>query len=119
VSLFLDANPASMERARELGADRVELYTEPYARAHGTPAQQAELARFRDAAAAAVRAGLEVNAGHDLNLDNLADFLVAIPVVREVSIGHALVCDSLEFGLAGTVQRYLAQIARARAECGA
>jgi len=115
VSLFMDADPQSMAAARALGADRVELYTEPYARAHGTPAQAQSLARFRSAAEAAIRAGLGVNAGHDLNLANLADFLSAVPGVREVSIGHALIGDALEFGLAETVRRYLAQIRRAQA----
>jgi len=119
VSLFVDADPSVMEAAREAGADRVELYTEPYARAHGGPGQAAELARYRAAAAAAVRAGLEVNAGHDLNLHNLADFLRAVPVVREVSIGHALIGDALEFGLGEAVRRYLACIALAHAGPGA
>jgi pyridoxine 5-phosphate synthase len=115
VSLFMDAEPDAMIAAAALGADRVELYTEPYARAHGGPGQAASLERFRRAAAAAIRAGLEVNAGHDLNLANLGDFLVAVPGVREVSIGHALVGDALEFGLAETVRRYQAQIRRAQA----
>jgi pyridoxine 5-phosphate synthase len=115
VSLFMDPVPEAMAAARELGADRVELYTEPYARAHGGPDQSASLARYRRAAEAAIRAGLEVNAGHDLNLHNLADFLVAVPGVREVSIGHALIGDALEFGLAETVRRYQAQIRRAGA----
>jgi len=115
VSLFVDPDPAAMEHARALGADRVELYTEPYARAHGGPGQAASLERYRLAAQAALRAGLEVNAGHDLNLDNLADFLAAVPGVREVSIGHALIADALEFGLGPTVRRYQAQI---RLACG-
>jgi pyridoxine 5-phosphate synthase len=110
VSLFMDAEPEAMAAARELGADRVELYTEPYARAHGGPDQAGSLARYRRAAEAAIRAGLQVNAGHDLNLLNLADFLVGVPGVSEVSIGHALIGDALEFGLAETVRRYQAQI---------
>ena len=113
VSLFMDADPAAMAAARAIGADRVELYTEPYARAHGGPEQAASLERYRLAAEAALRAGLEVNAGHDLNLLNLADFLIAVPGVREVSIGHALIGDALEFGLAETVRRYQAQIRHA------
>jgi pyridoxine 5-phosphate synthase len=113
VSLFMDPQPEQMALARELGADRVELYTEPYARAHGTAQQAASLERYRRAAEAALRAGLEINAGHDLNLVNLADFLCTVPGVREVSIGHALISDALEFGLAQTVQRYRAQIRRA------
>lgn len=114
VSLFMDADPDTMAAARALGADRVELYTEPYARAHGGPGQAASLERYRRAAQAAMRAGLEVNAGHDLNLANLADFLIAVPGVREVSIGHALVGDAIEFGMAETVRLYQAQIRRAQ-----
>ncbi len=115
VSLFMDPIPEAMAHARALGADRVELYTEPYARAHGG-AQQAEcLDRYRVAAEAALRAGLEVNAGHDLNLHNLADFLRVVPGVREVSIGHALIGDALEFGLGQTVRMYQAEIRRAYA----
>jgi pyridoxine 5-phosphate synthase len=95
-----------MAAARAVGADRIELYTEPYAAAHGKPGQGAELARFAAAAAAAQAQGLAVNAGHDLNRANLADFLRAVPGVREVSIGHALIADALEFGLAETVRAY-------------
>lgn len=115
VSLFMDADPEPMARARDIGADRVELYTEPYAKAHGTAEQATQLARFRQAALAAQRVGLEVNAGHDLNLANLADFLTAVPDVMEVSIGHALIGDALEFGLPETVRKYLAEIRRAAA----
>lgn len=107
VSLFMDADPAAMPAARALGADRVELYTEPYAAAHGTPRQAAELARFAEAARAAHAAGLGVNAGHDLNRDNLADFLAAVPGVLEVSIGHAFISDALELGYRETVRDYL------------
>jgi len=107
VSLFMDAQAQAMAAARAVGADRVELYTEPYAAAHGTPQQAAQLARFAAAAQAALAAGLQVNAGHDLNLANLGDFLRAVPGVSEVSIGHALVADALEFGLPETVRRYL------------
>ena len=106
VSLFMDPLPEAMARARELGADRVELYTEPYAAAHGKPGQDAELQRFSAAAAAAQAVGLGVNAGHDLNRANLADFLRAVPGVLEVSIGHALIADALEFGLSETVRAY-------------
>ncbi len=115
VSLFMDADPEAIPLARELGADRVELYTEPYAHAFGTPAQAELLDRFRRAAQAAQRAGLGVNAGHDLNRDNLAAFLIAVPGVLEVSIGHALIADALEFGLGETVRKYLAEIRRAGA----
>jgi pyridoxine 5-phosphate synthase len=113
VSLFVDGEASVMARAREIGADRVELYTEPYARAHGTAGCDASLRRYRGAAEAALRQGLGVNAGHDLNRDNLAAFLAAVPGVLEVSIGHALIADALEFGLTATVGLYLAQIRRA------
>lgn len=107
VSLFMDAVPQAMRAVRELGADRVELYTETYARAHGTPQQATVLQAFADTARAATAAGLGLNAGHDLNRDNLTDFLRAVPGVQEVSIGHALVADALELGLAATVADYL------------
>jgi pyridoxine 5-phosphate synthase len=115
VSLFMDPLPDAMQAARDLGADRVELYTEPYARAFGTPEQTVQLKRYRAAAEAALRAGLGVNAGHDLNRDNLAPFLSAVPAVDEVSIGHALIADALQFGLDKTVRLYLAEIRKAGA----
>ena len=111
VSLFMDPVPAQMAAARAVGADRVELYTEPYAAAWGTPQQAAELLRYRDAAQAALDVGLGVNAGHDLNRDNLAAFVREVPGVQEVSIGHALIADALELGYAATVQAYLDCIA--------
>jgi len=109
VSLFMDAEPDQMAAARAVGADRVELYTEPYAAAHaaGASACQVQLQRFAAAAQAARDAGLGVNAGHDLNRANLSDFLRAVPGVSEVSIGHALVADALELGYAATVHDYL------------
>ena len=107
VSLFMDPLPAALPAARELGADRVELYTEPYARAFGTPDEAGVIAHYAQAARAAQRAGLGVNAGHDLNLSNLPRFLAAVPGVLEVSIGHALVSDAIEAGLAQTVRDYL------------
>jgi pyridoxine 5-phosphate synthase len=106
VSLFMDADPAAMALARAVGADRVELYTEPYAAAHGKPEQAAQIRAFAAAAAAAQAQGLGVNAGHDLNRDNLTDFLRAVPGVLEVSIGHALIADALELGMAETVRAY-------------
>ena len=106
VSLFMDPDPAAMALARAVGADRVELYTEAYARGHGSPGRAALLQRYADAARAALAAGLGVNAGHDLNRDNLADFLRAVPGVDEVSIGHAIAADALEFGMAETVRLY-------------
>ncbi|HRP28022.1 MAG TPA: pyridoxine 5'-phosphate synthase [Burkholderiaceae bacterium] len=110
VSLFMDAEPQAMAAARAIGADRVELYTEPYAAAHGGAQQAAQLARFAAAARAAQAAGLGVNAGHDLNRANLADFLAAVPGVQEVSIGHAFISDALELGYAETVRAYLRAI---------
>ncbi|ODU56253.1 MAG: pyridoxine 5'-phosphate synthase [Comamonadaceae bacterium SCN 68-20] len=106
VSLFMDAEPAQMAAARSVGADRIELYTEPYAAAWGTQQQAAQLERYRAAAQAALDVGLGVNAGHDLNRDNLADFLAAVPGVLEVSIGHALIADALELGYGDTVAAY-------------
>jgi pyridoxine 5-phosphate synthase len=118
VSLFMDPVPEAMAHARALGADRVELYTESYARAHGTPAQAERLAAFAAAARAAHAAGLGVNAGHDLNRHNLPDFLRAVPGVAEVSIGHALIADALEFGIAETVRAYQRGIHEALAPGG-
>ena len=107
VSLFMDAEPGAMAAARAVGAHRVELYTEPYAAAWGTAQQTAELERFTQTARAALDAGLGVNAGHDLNLDNLAAFARQVPGLSEVSIGHALISDALEMGYSATVQAYL------------
>ena len=106
VSLFMDADPQAMAAAKEVGADRVELYTEPYAAAWATPGQDAQLARFAQAARAAHAAGLGINAGHDLNLDNLRALARALPHLAEVSIGHALISDALERGYAATVHAY-------------
>ncbi|NUZ06959.1 pyridoxine 5'-phosphate synthase [Piscinibacter koreensis] len=111
VSLFVDADPAAMATARALGTDRVELYTEPYAAAHGAPHQREVLARFAAAANAALAEGLGVNAGHDLNHENLAEFLRAVPGVLEVSIGHALIARALELGIDAAVRELLRAIA--------
>ena len=113
VSLFMDPVGPAMKMAAEVGADRIELYTESHARAYGKPEQEETLARFVDGAHAAHAEGLQVNAGHDLNRDNLGSFLEAVPGVAEVSIGHALIADALELGLAATVRAYLDCIARA------
>ena len=107
VSLFMDADPQAMAAARDVGADRVELYTEPYAQAHGQAAFAQVLAQFKAAAVAAQAVGLEVNAGHDLSLLNLRDFVQTVPDVKEVSIGHALMADALEMGYNATIQAYL------------
>ncbi len=107
VSLFMDPIPAAMAYVAESGADRVEFHTETYARAHGTARQSEVLNQFVQAAEAALRVGLGINAGHDLNRDNLSDFIAAVPGVQEVSIGHALVADALELGMTATVRDYL------------
>jgi len=113
VSLFMDPEPSQMAAARAVGADRVELYTEPYAAVWGQAEQDAQLARYVAAAQAALDVGLGVNAGHDLNRDNLTAFVRAVPGLQEVSIGHALVADALELGYTATVQAYLQCIADA------
>ena len=115
VSLFMDPDAGAMVAAKAVGADRVELYTEPYAQAFGTANEAAVLRTYSAAAAAAQACGLGVNAGHDLNLDNLPALLRAVPQIVEVSIGHALIADALEYGLADTVRRYLSAIAKGRA----
>jgi pyridoxine 5-phosphate synthase len=107
VSLFMDPLPEQMAQAKAVGADRVELYTEPYAAAWGHASQEAQLQRYAAAAQAARDAGLGVNAGHDLNRDNLTEFLRRVPGVAEVSIGHALMADALELGYTATVTDYL------------
>lgn len=114
VSLFMDPRPEQMAQARAVGADRIELYTEPYAAAWGTPGQEVQLQCYAAAARAALDAGLGVNAGHDLNRDNLTEFLRHVPGVAEVSIGHALISDALELGYAATVHGYLQCIAQAQ-----
>ncbi len=118
VSLFMDPDPGAMAAAKAVGADRVELYTESYASAHGTADKTAVLDQFAAAARAALDAGLGVNAGHDLNRDNLTDFLRAVPGVEEVSIGHALVSDALELGYDATIKAYLRCIDEAFAPAG-
>jgi pyridoxine 5-phosphate synthase len=113
VSLFMDADPGAMVAAQAVGADRIELYTEPYARAHRTPEQASSLAAFAAAARAAQGCGMGVNAGHDLNLENLGDFVAGVAGLLEVSIGHAFVADALVLGIAGAVRAYLDAIGRA------
>jgi pyridoxine 5-phosphate synthase len=108
VSLFMDADAGRIKMAKETGADRVELYTEPYARVFRTGENIDEvLQQYTNAARAAGDAGLGVNAGHDLNLNNLGKFLAEVPGVLEVSIGHALIADALKMGLYNTVKEYL------------
>lgn len=110
-SLFVDPHTLSsrdIALLKNTGTDRVELYTEAYASHYGTEQGKATLARYKEAAIAIDKLGIELNAGHDLNLDNLRPFLQAIPMIKEVSIGHALICDALEFGMKETIRRYLA-----------
>jgi pyridoxine 5-phosphate synthase len=110
VSLFADPVEAHMARAKALGVDRVELYTERYARTFGTPDGAPVLETYRRAARAAAAVGLGVNAGHDLDLTNLRHFRAAVPELLEVSIGHALVSDALFMGLDAAVRAYLAAL---------
>jgi pyridoxine 5-phosphate synthase len=104
----MDADAQLVSGAAAAGADRVELYTEPYAAAFARGDHAPALAACVAAARVLELEGLGVNAGHDLNLSNLGPFLSAVPGVLEVSIGHALIADALEYGLAETVRRYLA-----------
>jgi pyridoxine 5-phosphate synthase len=106
VSLFMDADPREMDFAPQLDIDRVELYTEPYAAAFARGDKNAA-EPYAATAKRAQEVGLEVNAGHDLSLANLSDFLATVPDVKEVSIGHALIADAFEFGLGETVRKYL------------
>ena len=107
ISLFMDPDTTQIPLAEEVGADRVELYTEPYATAFRNGNPEFEIPRYADAAKTAQEVGLGVNAGHDLNLHNLGKFCSSIPGVLEVSIGHALIADALEMGLFNTVKEYL------------
>jgi len=106
-SLFLDPDAEQIKRARKLGADRIELYTGPYAQAFGTPAGKEILGAHRKAARLAREIGLGVNAGHDLDLKNIPAYAKAVKGLQEVSIGHALVSDALYMGLTRTVKAYL------------
>ena len=105
VSLFMDPDISQIEQVAELGADRIELYTEPYAVAYGSSKGAESLAHYAKAAGTAQAFGLGVNAGHDLNLENLPDFCT-IPNILECSIGHALIADALWLGLDEAVKRY-------------
>lgn len=104
-SLFIDANPRMVEHAKSLGVDRVELYTEPYASSYDIDRVVA-IRPFIEAAKAAKECNLGLNAGHDLNLDNLTYLKHSIPWLDEVSVGHALICDSLYMGLEKTIKEY-------------
>lgn len=107
VSIFIDAQPLLADYAKKVGADRVELYTEPYAANYAANREEA-IAPFVQTAIHCREIGLGLNAGHDLSLQNLAYFHQQIPWVDEVSIGHALICDALYLGLRETISEYLA-----------
>jgi pyridoxine 5-phosphate synthase len=111
-SIFINANMVSVKNAAAIGADRVELYTGPYAHQYAAN-RDAAIADFIRSAEAAREHGLEINAGHDLSLDNLNYFITQIPYTAEVSIGHALICDALYYGLEETIRLYREQIALA------
>jgi len=108
-SVFIEPIPDMIRRAAETGTDRIELYTESYARNFSSDRVMA-ISPFREASIAANEVGLGINAGHDLNLENLKYFAQNIPGLLEVSIGHALICDALYFGLENTIQLYLRQL---------
>ncbi|WP_269929797.1 pyridoxine 5'-phosphate synthase [Aminobacter sp. HY435] len=108
VSLFADADPSSMSAARDTGADRIELFTGPYGACHDNPDKAAkELELLAKTADAALALGLAANAGHDLVVDNLPQLMRAVPQLAEVSIGHGLTADALEYGMPVTIKRYL------------
>ena len=104
VSLFMEPDQKQIERAAHIGTDRIEFYTGPYADAF--PNHEEKLKQFIKSAEQAGELGLGINAGHDLNLDNLGMFCSEVPGVEEVSIGHAIITDALWMGLANTVQKY-------------
>ncbi len=108
-SIFVDPDPKMVEGAKATGTDRVELYTESYA-ADFPKDKEAAIQPFIEAAKVAKELGIGLNAGHDLNLDNLHYFVQNIPWTNEVSIGHALICDALYYGLENTVQLYLREL---------
>lgn len=108
-SIFIDPDPAMAEGAALCGADRVELYTESYAK-NFTKSPEEAIAPFIRTAEAARACGLGLNAGHDLNLDNLEYFIRNIPWTDEVSIGHAIICDALYMGLEETIKAYLSKV---------
>ncbi len=108
-SIFVDADIKMIDGAKETGTDRIELYTEQFAQLFSTHKEEA-IIPFVVAATRASELGIGINAGHDLSLDNLKFFNQHIPGLLEVSIGHALVCDALYFGLENTIQLYLRQL---------
>ena len=112
VSLFLDPEPAQVAGVKQAGADRIELYTGPYAHEFGRPGGKRLLERYVRTAAAAAELGLGVNAGHDLNVNNLPTFAHAVPQLAEVSIGHAITADALRIGFPAAVEAYLRALRR-------
>ena len=110
VSIFVDPIATMVEAAATTGTDRIELYTESYAKAFTNGLQETAVTQYKQAALLAHQLGLGINAGHDLDLQNLAFFKKSIPQLNEVSIGHALVCDSLYLGLHNTIQLYKRQL---------
>ena len=110
-SLFMGTDLDQISYAAETGTDRIELYTERYASSYHSAEKEKSIATNRDAAQKALDLGMGVNAGHDLDLDNLAYFVAQVPGVEEVSIGHALICDALRYGMDNTVRLYLKQLA--------
>ena len=108
-SIFLDPRPEWVAAARDTGADRIELYTEAYAKGYSASPEQA-LAPYFETAEAAIAAGLGINAGHDLSLENVGYFAEHIPQLKEVSIGHALICEALYLGLENVVPLYLQKL---------
>ena len=108
----MDPDPGIIATAATVGADRIELYTGPYAAAYAAGEAAPLIRRYAQAAEAATEAGLGVNAGHDLNLDNLPAFCQAIPQLAEVSIGHAITADALRIGFPAAVEAYLRALKR-------
>ncbi len=112
-SVFVGTDLDNIEKAKDINSDRIELYTEPYVQNFNKNPRQA-VKPFVLAAQMAKKVGIDVNAGHDLNLKNLKYLLQNIPFMKEVSIGHALICDALYYGLENTIQMYLREIKRAQ-----
>jgi pyridoxine 5-phosphate synthase len=110
-SIFIEPDPVMIRQAVKTGTDRIELYTESYAKLFPSAREEA-VKPFIEAAKAAIESGLGINAGHDLNLDNLKYFADQVPGLLEVSIGHALICDALYYGLENTIQLYLRQLVK-------
>ena len=111
-AIFMDPTASDMELAYQVGTNRIELYTENYAQSYGKSDNEEVLAQYQETAKAAQSFSIAVNAGHDLNLENLEQFLTAVPNVLEISIGHAVTIESLDFGFDLTMHKYLEIISR-------